>query len=96
MEGVLVAQLSNAAGARNEMQVVVAEHGVRPVAEIGNEPQHVERARAAIDEITDEPEQIAPRVEAAFTKQRPQLGVAALHVPDRVRGHRRFSPECGG
>ena len=66
------------------------------VAEIGNEPQHVERARAAIDEITDEPEQIAPRVEAAFTKQRPQLGVAALHVPDRVRGHRRFSPECGG
>ena len=70
---------------------MVAEHDVRTVAEVGDEPQHVERARAAIDEIPDEPEPIAPGVEAALSQQRPQLRVAALHVPDHVCRHRGVS-----
>ena len=84
---VLGPQRPNSTGARHEVQVVVAEHGAGPVAEIGDEPQHVERARAPVDEVPHEPEAVAPGIEAALAKQRPQLAVAALDVADRVRGH---------
>ena len=91
VEGVLVAQPSNPVGARDQMQVVVAEHDMRPVAEIGDEPQYLQRARTPVDQIAHEPEPIAPGIEAALPEQRSQLRVAALHIPDGVRGHRRVS-----
>ena len=69
------------------MQVVVPEHCARPVAEVGDEPQHVERTRAAVDEIAGEPEPIAAAIEVNLVQQRSQLGVASLHVPDYVGGH---------
>ena len=65
VEGVLAAQSSHPAGARDEVQVVIAEHGMRPVPQIGDEPQHVEGARATIDKIADEPEPIARGIESA-------------------------------
>ena len=69
MEGVLCAQPAYPPGARHQVQVVVAEHGMRPVVQIGDEPHHVEGAWTAIDEIAGEPEPIASGIEAAFAKQ---------------------------
>ena len=70
----LPAQSSYAAGARDEVQIMVAEHGVRPVPQVGDEPKHLQRGRTAIDEITREPEPVASGIEAELSKQRPQLG----------------------
>ena len=88
-EGVLAPELSHTLGARDEVQIVVAEHDAGPVPEIGGETQHVEGVRAAVDEVAGEPETIPPGVEAADAQQGPQLGVTALYVPDRVDGHCR-------
>ena len=57
-ETVLVAA-GVAARRREQVQVVVAEHDDCRVAEPCDEAQHVERARAAIDEVADEPEAVA-------------------------------------
>jgi len=40
---------------RDEMQVVIAEYRERALAELAHKAQHVERFRAAIDQVADKP-----------------------------------------
>jgi hypothetical protein len=48
---------------------VIAEHGHRRVAEARDEAQHLERLRAAVDEIADEPELVAAAAKADLAEQ---------------------------
>ena len=50
------------------MQVVVAEHDGRVVAQCMHQAQRAERVRAAVDEITGEPELVAIGVEVAVAR----------------------------
>src|SRR5438874_8689037 len=69
------------------MQVVVAEHGSRLVAELAHVAQHRQRLGAAVDEIADEPEPVLRRIEGELRQELAQLVEAALHIADRVRRH---------
>ena len=59
MDRVVLARTLEAFVLRDEVKVVIAEHGDRPVAEAAHEPQHLERLRPAVDEVADEPQAIA-------------------------------------
>ena len=72
-----------------QVQVVVAEHHHRGVAEALDGAQHVERARAAVDEVTDEPQAVACGTEVDDLEQAVEFGAAALHVADGLDRHRR-------
>ena len=69
------------------MQIVIAKHAVRRVAEALHKTQHPQRLRPAIDKITGKPEVIALRIKRYFSQQRQQLVVAALHVANGVNRH---------
>ena len=84
---VAVAPLGVAAGERQQVQVVIAEHDGGRIAEAGNPAQHVERGGPAVDEVADEPEPVAGRVEAEEREQVVEFGGAALYVADGVDGH---------
>jgi hypothetical protein len=66
------------------MQVVVAEHGHRAVAQALHEAQAAQRIGTAVDEIADEPETVAGGVESDPAQQRLERREAALQVADRV------------
>ena len=68
---------------------MIAEHDDRGAAEGFHEAQHVERARAAVDEIADEPELVRGGVDFQDVEQPGELVVAALDVTDGVDGHPR-------
>ena len=71
-------------GDGQQVQVVVAEHRDRGIAERHHVAQHRERIGTAIDEIADEPQPIARRREADQRQQLAELGMATLDVADRV------------
>ena len=71
-----------------QMQVVIAEHHHRAIAQFPDESQHLQRLRPAVDQVADEPQPVAPTIEAHALEQCLQLVVAALHVADRIRSHR--------
>ena len=74
-------------GDRQQVQVVIAEHRHRGVAERHDLAQHAERVGSAIDEVADEPQPVLARRKADQLQQRAELGVAALDVADRVEAH---------
>jgi hypothetical protein len=49
LERVAFPHLADARGQRQEVDVVVAEHDGRALAQVGNEAEHFERARPAVD-----------------------------------------------
>ena len=80
-------RLAVAGGDRQQVEVVVAEHGDGGVAQRHHLAQHGERAGAAVDEIADEPQPVVARREADEVEQLAELRVAALDVADRVERH---------
>jgi len=54
-ERIVSAGLDRALSERQQMQIVVAEHGQRAIPQIVHEAQGGKRGRAAVDEIADEP-----------------------------------------
>ena len=79
-ERVVLAALEVTFGQREQVQIVVAEHHDRAISEVAYEAQGRERTRAAIDQISDEPQPVPAPVEAANLEQRPQFVEAALNV----------------
>ena len=57
-------------GDRQQMQVVIAEHRHRGVAERHDLAQHAERVGSAIDEVADEPQPVLARRKADQLQQR--------------------------
>src|SRR5262249_24923988 len=72
---------------REQMQIVIAEHGDRVLAERSHETQRFERLRPAIHEVAGEPEAIAIRAESSLREQSSQLLMTTLNVADRPRRH---------
>jgi len=70
-----------------EMEVVIAEDRGGGVAHRHHVPQHCKRARPAVDEVADEPQAIARRVEADEIEEIAKFAVTALDVADRVERH---------
>jgi hypothetical protein len=73
--------------AREQVEIVIAEHDDGIVAQRLDEAQYAQGVRAAIDEIADEPELVPIRVELQAVEQCAQFGCAALHVTDGVARH---------
>jgi len=86
-ERVALARAFHARRDAEQVQVVVAEHGHRAIAEVLHEAQACERVGAAIDQVAHEPEAIARAVEADARKEPLERLEAALQVPDRVGRH---------
>jgi len=84
---VVFATLDGALGQRQQMQIVVAEHGHRAITQITHEAQCGERGRAAVDEVAHEPQAIFRAIEPECAEQRLQLFEAALNIADRVGSH---------
>ncbi len=82
-DGIGLAPLGVAARERQQVQVVIAEHDDRGVAQARDEPQHAERIGPAIDEVADEPEAVARGIEREAVEQR-------LAVPRRSPARRRW------
>src|SRR5664279_1316385 len=76
-------------GYRQQMEIMIAEHGDGGVTERLDLAQHGERIGAAVDEITDEPQPVGARREADQLQQPAEFGMAALDVTDRVEAHER-------
>ena len=74
-------------GDRQQVKVVVAQHGDRGGAERHHLAQHVERSGAAVDEIADEPEPVLAGGETDELEEPAEFGVAALDVADCVVTH---------
>ncbi len=72
---------------RQQMEVVVAEHGDRRVAERHDVAQHGKRVRAAIDEIAGSHRRSLAGEKPISVEQLAELGMATLDVADRVERH---------
>src|SRR5262249_58719601 len=83
-------------GARQEVEIVVAEDAGDVSAEVARPAQDVERSRAAVDEIADEPELIDVRAEVDQAEQAVQARHAALDIADRVSRHRDLLSHAAG
>ncbi len=70
-----------------QVQIVISQNGHRTLAECAHEAQDLERLRAAIDEISDEPEAVTVAIERDHLEQLAEFVVAALDVADRVGRH---------
>jgi len=89
VERVAAMRAAQARGDREQMEVVIAEHRSRGVAQRDHFAQHRERRRSAIDEVADEPQAVVARGERDEIEQPAKLGVTTLDVADRVVGHGR-------
>ncbi len=86
-ERVLAVRGPVARGDRQQMEIVISEHGDRRRAESLDRAQHAERVGTAIDEVSDQPQPVRRRIEGDHVEQLPELGVAALDVADDVVTH---------
>jgi len=93
-ERVVFASLDRALSKRQQMQIVVAEHGQCAITQIPYEAQCSERGRTAVDEVAHEPQAIFRAIEPEFAKQRLQLFETALNIADRVGSH-STNDHCG-
>jgi len=84
---VVFTTLDGALSQRQQVQIVVAEHGHRAIAQITHEAQCDKGGRAAVDEVAHEPQAILRTIEPECAKQRLQLFEAALNIADRVGSH---------
>src|SRR6185312_376797 len=90
IQGIRPARWTAAARDGQQVQVVVAEHDDSVVPECAHVPQYLERLRATIDQITDEPQPVAVRREAYPAEKCSQLITAALDVADGMSAHCRI------
>jgi hypothetical protein len=72
-------------GDAQKVKVVIAEHDERRVPERLDEAQALERRRAAVHEIADEPQLVARRIERDRIDEPLQGPEAALQIADGVR-----------
>src|SRR5262245_60578702 len=72
---------------REQMQVVIAEHDDRGVAQLLDSTQYAERFGATVDEVADEPDAVCFRVEVNLFEKPIELGAATLNVADGVGCH---------
>jgi hypothetical protein len=80
--------LAQALGDCEKIEIVVAEHGHRPLAQAARVTQRLERLRPAVHEIADEPKRVVRGIEGNRVEQPAQLVVTALDVADGVSAHR--------
>jgi hypothetical protein len=80
----------DAPGHREQVQVVVAQDRHGPIAQAAHETQGLERGRAAVDQVTDEPQRRSGRVALDLGQQAFQAGQAALQVADHHRHRQGF------
>ena len=76
-----------ARGDGQQVEVVIAQHRRRGIAKFPHLAQDRERFRAAIDEVTHEPQAVGSRRERDEVQELAELGVAALNVADCVERH---------
>ena len=69
------------------MQVVIAEHRYRMLAEFADEAQGRQGARSTVDQIARQPQPVGTGTEIQLIEKSPELVVTALDVADRVDGH---------
>ncbi len=78
-------------GDNQKMQIVIAENRRRRGAERLHAAQHGQRVGSTIDQIADQPQAIARKVEANQVEQLREFGVATLDITDDVVAHARGS-----
>ena len=90
-----VQRVARAQGARTgtkghgeQVQVVIAEHDDGVFAQRAGEAEDAERIRAAVHQVTHQPELVAVGGEIRASQERAQLLEAALHVADGQPRHR--------
>ena len=86
-ERVAAVGVAVARGHGQQVQVVVAEHDFRRVAERLHLAQDRERAGTAVDEVADQPQAVARRRESDEPEELDELLVTALQVADRIVRH---------
>ncbi len=74
-------------GDRQQVQIVVAEHGDGTVAQPFDEAQGVERVRAAGDQIAAQPEYVVSGIELGQIQQTAQVVVTALDIANKTVRH---------
>jgi len=95
VQGVAVVRVPVSRGYREQVEVMVAQHAGRSVAQRHHLAQHFQRARAAVDEITHQPQPVFTRGKTDQRKQLAELGVATLDVADGVERHVNASGVVG-
>ena len=75
-------------GEREQVQVVIAEHGDSGVAQVLDEAQGLQGLRPTVDEVADEPELVEVGIELERIQQLAKRIVAPLQVADRIRRQR--------
>ena len=85
-------QLRHAFRDGEQMQVVVAEHGDRAVAQRLDQPQHLQRTRSAVHQVADQPQPVCRRIETGILQQPRQFGITTLHIAHRINRHHVFPP----
>src|SRR3569833_2291959 len=73
-----------------KMQIVVAQHYNSVGAECAHESQHLERSRAAVDQVAAKVDPVAVRGEAELAEELLQLVVTPLNIADRIACHWRI------
>ena len=87
VQRIALVQLADARRHRDQMQIVIAQHRDRAVAQRLHQAQHLQRTRPAIDQIADEPELVLCRVETDLLQQLLQFFVTPLNVAYRINRH---------
>ena len=84
VQGIALVDAGMAGRHRHQVQVVIAQHAHRCLAEPAHEAQHLQRVGTAIDQVAHQPEPVAGAVEADQFEQFAELRQAALEIADRV------------
>ena len=87
-EGVLAFAVGGAVGHRQQMQVVVAQHGMHVVTQGVNAAQGAQRVRPPIDQIPGQKQAVTVGVEADFLQQTVKRSQTALQVTNGVVAHK--------
>jgi len=87
IERVVGMRLAVAGGDRQQMKIMIAEHGHGRVAQRDHFAQHGQRIGPAIDQVADEPQAVGVGRETDEVEQLAEFGVAALDIADCVERH---------
>ena len=87
-DGVRLSQGFYAAGDREQMQIVVAEHCDRAFAQTFYQAQHTQRMRPAVHQVAAQPQHIFAGAKMNFFEERLQFRIATLHIADRINRHK--------
>ena len=72
---------------RQQMQIVIAQHGLSCRTEVLDEGQTADRVRPPVDQVAGQPESVVQRVKADVIEQGGQRTQATLQVTDSIEGH---------